>query len=131
MQTNRTFSAGNGRLGGREDERGPRGAAERERQRLDRLGDEPVEEERPALARDLDQPRLTEDLEAVGDRRLREPQRVDLADARLLAAGETDDERGPRGVGERLEAGRKALELPRPERRGAGRAAGDGRELLH
>src|SRR5438067_494056 len=124
IQTKRTFSAGNGRLRD-EDELGPRRAAEREGKRLDRLGDEPIEEERPALARDFDQASLAQDLEVVGDRGLREPEGIELADAGLVAGGQTVDDREPRRICKRLEAGRQLLELLRLERMRAGRAAGD------
>src|SRR5689334_254414 len=65
MQTKRTRSAGNGRLGGGKDELGPRRSAESERERLDGFGNEPVEEKGSAPVRDLDQARLAQHLEVV------------------------------------------------------------------
>src|SRR5215475_5740109 len=131
MQTKRTLSAGNGALGGRENELGLARAAEREGQRLHRLRNETVEREGAAPVGDLDQAGLAQDLQVVRDRRLREAERVELADAGRVPARQAVDDRKPRRVSERLEAGREAFELLRLERGGAGGAAGDRHELLH
>src|SRR5262245_11952507 len=65
MQTKRTLSAGNGALGGRENELGLARAAEREGQRLHRLRNETVEREGAAPVGDLDQAGLAQDLQVV------------------------------------------------------------------
>src|SRR6476660_4852039 len=125
MQTKRTLSAGNGALRGREHELWLRGTAERERERFHSLGNEPVEGKGASPVRDLDQAGLAQDLQVMRDRRLREAERVELADARGIPVRQPVDDREPRRVGERLEAHREALELVRLERRGAGAAARD------
>src|SRR6266550_673614 len=88
-----------------------------EGKRLDGLGHKPVEDPGAALARDLDQPRFAKDAEVVRDRRLREAERVELADAGVSAACEPVHDREPRRIGECLEARREILELLCTERR--------------
>ena len=84
MQTKRTFSAGNGALRGREHELRLRRTAEREGERFDSFGNEPVEGKGASPVRDLDQAGLAQDLQVMGDRRLGEAERVELADARRI-----------------------------------------------
>src|SRR5687768_16653674 len=113
MQTKRTLSAGNRALGRREDELRLRRAAERERERFHRLGNQPIEVPRLALVGDLDQPRLAKHLQMMGDGRLGEPERLELAYTSVTAARQAIHDREPSWIGERLEARGQTLELPR------------------
>src|SRR5262245_6868044 len=131
MQTNRTRLPGNGALRRCENELRLRRAAEREGERLHGLRDEPVEGERSAFVGDLDQAGLTQNLQVVRDRRLREAERVELAGAGVALAREAIDDREPRRIRERLEPRRETLELLRLERGRPGGAAGDCGDLLH
>src|SRR5713226_5097205 len=131
MQTKRTLLAGNGTLGGGENQVGLGSAAERKRERLDGLGHEPVEDARPTLLRYFDQPGFSQHAQMMRDGRLREAQRCELAYAGDVSISEPVDDREPGRIRERLETGREVLELLRAQRRGAGRAAGNCRDLLH
>src|SRR5438309_11593771 len=115
MQTKRTRLAGNRALGRGEDELRLPGAAERERECFDRFRDEPVVDPRSAALRDLDQPGFTQDSEVMRDRRLREAEGLELADAGVATSGEPVDDREPGGVRESLEPRGQLFELLGPQ----------------
>jgi 3'-5' exoribonuclease len=114
--------------------RHPAGGLSRERSReaVDALRNEPVVRPRPPPG-NVDQPRLAQDAQVMGDRRLREAQILERADTDLTRAGETIDDCNSRRIAERLETQsqvrpRRLRKRPRP-----GRAArrGDGCDLFH
>src|SRR5262245_54951730 len=131
MQTKRVRLAGNRAFRGRKHDFRLRRAAKRERERLHGLRHEPVERVGPAPEGNLDQPGLPKDFEMVRDRRLREAERVELADAGVALARQTIDDRQTRRIGERFEPRREVLELLRLERWRTRRAAGYRGDLLH
>ena len=81
-----------------------------------------------AATRRVDETGLTEHLQMVGDRRLREVERVDeIADADLAGCGQLVDDRDARRVGERLELRRELVALVHRQRLRR-RAAADRRQ---
>src|SRR5262249_61517003 len=109
--------------------RGRASSAERMSQLANRVGHEPVVRPGPTSAR-LDEPRITQHPQVVGDRGLGELERSgEIADATLLRRGEPVDDRHARRVGDRTEACGERLARSWGERLGGGTATEDRQDL--